>query len=370
MLRRASAARATRQRVDGRIRAEAAQLTQTVARGSTPDEESVAEVERLLRVRAVQSTVNASRWRNAILGLGGLLVVVLGMLLRRVGTVEVEGALRLSGIQLMLPDNPVLPVDEPLRSFSAVGFTRVEGIPSPPPPGGHTRGVLVEPLPGGTITFQQATLPPGARLRARLDTHGRASLQVDGGQGTGELLLALDGATRVILQQDTVVLQPGSATSLLLSIGPARFDASFVAVDSTLELLRSVDSDSLVFSEMQAVTDGSHSAVSVISTIESGELVLPGIGNEKVSLRAREHLTLRSPSIRVHRLRLGPRGIDVDFRARASELALGATDERRDLRPSYLEAYAANRPLELAETILISGIVMLAATLTWWRGAR
>jgi hypothetical protein len=355
--------------LDQHLRDEVAALTETVRSGRKPGIDKLAEVEALARLVELQSSVRNRRRLPVLVGVGALAIAIGLMLLKRVDTVVVEGMVRASTVHLTLGKGHVLALDHPLRTVAASGYTGIEGIPadslrSP------LAGLVAEPQSGGTLTLQQVTLPGSARLQVRR-TGGRTALRVAEGQPGGRIHVSLDDSARVMVgKRDTLLFGLGENQTLLLAFGGRMFNLSFVSTDSMVELLSDVPVDSVSFAELRTPSEDLRSDVVLLSTIDGGELVFPEMRSDKVTLRAREHLHLQARALQVHRLRSEPGGIVIEFRAQASELAVGGVDARRDLRPSVLEWYAANRRLELARTVLVSSVVMGLALLTWWNGSR
>lgn len=303
---------------------------------------------------------------------GAGLVIIVGMLLRPVSTIDVEGSVKASRLQLKPQGRPIIPFDEPLQAFAASGFTGVDGIPMVGLPGDPVASLRAETLPGGTITLQQITVPRGSWFQIGSARYNQSSVETTASRSSssGELLLSLDGPNRIMVRDDTVFTRRGSNLAVLIRFGPAPFNATITPADSIVELLRVIDADSLDFFDVQEFTDGSHEEVTSLSTIKSGVLAFPGLGDAQIRVGAREDFTLRSPTVRVHRIRLANGNVDVDFQARASAVMLGRGSDQRDLKPSMLEWYAANRRLGLARTVLFSGVVMLVAIIGWLRSGR
>lgn len=358
-----------RRAVEQQLRNRLVTLTDTIQNGRTPDSGTLEEVESLRRLLEVQSSLRG-RWRYPTILIAGILSLVVGlMLLRQVETLEVEGSIRASALQLTLSDRRVLPLDKPLRALAASGFTKFEGIPLDSSRDAPKR-LRIDTLPGGSITLQQITLPEWARLNLEQSATGRTSLRVEQGGAGGQVRIATDGAARLVFSSEAVVLRSGDARTLLLDVGQPMFSLSFTPSDSTLELLTGLRADSLSFSDLQMPTQDARNDVVLLSTIDGGELYFPEMRGEKVTLRAREQLHMQTRALHINRLKLEPQGFVIEFRALISDLALGEGDARRDLRPSLLEWYAANRRLELARTVFVSGLVMALGILAWWNGNR
>lgn len=357
-----------RERLAQRLRERIASLSESAADGQTLDPDALQEVESLLRVAEMQSTTRG-RWRiSAFAAVAMAMAMTVGLLLlARVDVVDVEGTIEASAIEILLGSNrPVLPMDQPLRSFSAAGMTGVRGIQ---PRGEVPHSLSVTPLSGGTLTLQQVSLTKDTRVGVKSDGRGQVSLRIKPVSPSGRVALALTGRSRIVLAQGTQMLATQDQL-LSLDFGPERFDMSFVPVDSAVELLTGIIADSLNFTEQRVPTDGALSDVTLISTIIGGAITFPGMRDHQVVLRAREHIDMDVRSLQVHRVRVTPTGVIIEFRARVSGITLGSEEVRQDLRPSVLEWYAANRRLELARTVFVSTLLMLAGLIAWWRANR
>lgn len=355
--------------VEERLRARAAALAEAVEGGRRPDPVELEDLEALRRLVDLRATLE-SRRGNRVIAVAGALALVVGlMLLRRVGTVEVSGVVQASVVQLSIERGLVLALDRPLRELAARGFTHIEGLPAGTA-GGGPASLVAERLSGGTLTLQQITLPDAARLNLERVGPGRTRLRVDQGRAGGGVRVEAQGPARFVAGRDTLLLEGGSGHGVLMEFGTETFNVSFSPADSAGDLLIGLAADSLSFSETQHTAEGVRGDVVQVSTIHRGELILPGLRGEKVTLNAGEHLYMETRSLRIHRVRPEPNGITVEFRAQASKLALGDGAARRDVRPSLLEWYAANRRIELARTAYISGLAMLLGLLAWWRRGR
>jgi hypothetical protein len=354
-----------RKRVERLLRQRLTKLMEAVADGQPPDADALQEVERLQRLIELQSTVRSRRWRFGVVAATCAFALVIGVMLRRVDSVNVEGTVRASSIRMTVAGAPVVVVDQPLRELASAGFITINGLPSGPPKT-LPNSLFAQRLPQGTITLQQTSFPRGSRLELRYGDTGGVSLRVEGGEGLGRVEASMTAPVRMIIGQDTSNLEGTSDALLGLGFRGERFDLSFSTVDTATELFRAIDVDSLLFSEVQTSVDGARINVIDLSTITGGELILPELDGRKIVLHAREHLHLNPRSLRIHRLRVEPEGLLLDFQARTSELAVGVGSARRDLRPSCLELYAASRSLEIARTAVVSVVVLLLAVLAMW----
>ena len=358
-----------RSRVEHRLRDKVQSLRQAAAKGRVLDADTVQQAEVLQKILELDLVARDRPWRYLVVSGAVALALIVGLLLlQRVDTVGVEGVVHASSVQVYISGGPILLFDQPLYDFAGAGFTALSGIPQPV--NTNSKNLLASQLPGGFVTLQQITLPEGARVGVEWDGT-RVNVQVEASQasGHGRANITLSGATQVIIGRDTLGLQ--SDELLELDFGPARFDMSFMPVDSIVDLVGGINADSISFSETSRTTDDTRTNRDLVSTIVGGELSLSGMQDPSVSLHPHEHLQLRSEKLQIHRIRFDPsRGIVVEFRASASSLLLGTDRDQRELRPSVLEWYAASRPLQLVRVAYVSALVMLVGMLHFFRRSR
>lgn len=341
------------------LRSRVGELVAKAENGKELEPDELAHAQALRELIDLESTV-AGRRRHVIFAAIAGMALIGNFLLMRVSSVEVEGVVRGSSVELVMDRVRVLERDIPVDSLWAARYTRASSHPA-------TAGTSLSaaPLPGGTLTMEQITMPAGARLRVASAGRGRMLLRVDPQPDTGRVRFTSRGGARVATGADTLLL--GSGEALVLEFGAERFNLQFAPTTSAVDLLTGVPALSLSFSESRVRADGARQENLEISSIDAGELVLPEMREQKVTLRPHEHLGLRTRTLRIHRLRSDSGGITVEFRARASRLTLGEGGAERDLRPSRLEWLAANRRLELARVTFVAAIGMLLSLFAWWK---
>lgn len=358
--------------LEERLRTGVAALVSSVEAGRALDRAELEELEGLRQLLELRGSVVRRReeWVATVAAALVVALVVSGLLLlRRVGTVEVFGRVHASAVQLSMDGRMILALDRPLEEVRARGYTHVEGLPVDPSQG-MPASFAAKRLPGGTLTLQQLALPEAVRIRFERVEPGTMGLKVDQGRPGGRVRIEAQGPAHFITRSETLRVAEGAQQGASMDFGTETFNMSFVPADSAGDLLTGVGADSLSFTELRHTADGARSEVALLSTIDRGELTLPGLRGETVMLNPGERLHMVTPSLRVYRIRQNSGGLSVEFRAHASELALGEGATRRDLRPSLLEWYAANRRFELALTVYVSGLTMVLGILAWWRRNR
>ncbi|HEX6368968.1 MAG TPA: hypothetical protein VF006_08545 [Longimicrobium sp.] len=348
--------------LEQRLRDRVAKLASQAENGEGPDPGELAGAQALRELIALRSAVSGRRRRVAFAAAAGVALTGIA-LLARVNGVEVDGVVRASSLELVLDRARVLELGVPVDSVWAARYTRASTHPA-----AAGASLFAAPLPGGTLTMEQITLPAGTRIRVASAGRGRTLLRVEPRPDAGRVRFTSRGGARVATGAGTLALASGEA--LVLEFGAEPFNLRFAPANPAVDLLSGVPADSLSFSEPRVRADGARQEILELSTIDAGELVLPEMREQKVTLRPREHLDLRTTALRIHRLRSDPGGITVEFRARASRLALGQDGAVRDLKPSRLEWLASNRRLELARVAFVAGLGMLLSLVTWWKEPR
>jgi hypothetical protein len=353
-------------------RAIRALLHKTVASLATTEVEkrdvevtSLEEAERLYRLLELEKGLQAHRWRGRVALFATILVCITALLLLlRVPTVEIQGTVSTSWVELTVPTAQILVIDQPVHTLASTGFSGVEGL-TLSSTDVRDGSLNVQATAGGTVTLQEASIPAGSMITIEMNPTN-SHLKIEGGKGHGRAIISLTGPTDVFLNSDTIHIRSESDASLALSLQEERFDLTFASTDSSFDLLRRVKGSSLEFSKWETLADDDRVNLRSSSMILGGEIFFIGMDDRTMLIKARDQLRFRPQSLQVQRVRLQPEGLLVEFRARVSDLSIDTGIGPRDLRPSILAWFAANHNFAIARTLILSTVTLFVALIVFW----
>jgi hypothetical protein len=281
-----------------------------------------------------------------------------GFLLHPVRTVDFEGSVVASSVEMVTTGPHIVALNAPVAALGAHGYTHVEYTGVKRVPGSGRGSLTALPAAGGVLELEQITIPMGALLTVKQEPIGALNLRVAPGTGTGQVRFTMPGGGYVLTGSDTLTVEPGALVEM--KFDTLRFNLWFAPNARPLDLLSQLSVSGLSFTETIVGADGMQEDRMSLSTIQGGTLTLSAPKTE-YPLRAREPLQMRLQEARVHQLRSDTGGIAVTFRARASDLALGDEGMQRTLKPSRLEWLSANPLVALVYAALtaVSSLIIL-----------
>ncbi|WP_425259145.1 hypothetical protein ACPOLB_26910 [Rubrivivax sp. RP6-9] len=350
-----------RQRVAEDARALAGQVLREQAAPPEAALQQLAAMQRLAELAAATPRPRRA-WAPAV-----LLVLTLGLLsvllFARLGETEVHLAVVVDGASFTLATRQPLTETLVLQTLGASGLRgwRTESAPAAAASAPAVRAVASTP---GTVTLASLPGASGMRVQLRPAPNGlQLSLQ-----GAGTVQASLLG--RVSLESPGLApldSDGGVPTELRLDAGPdLDLDIQFTSTPPLQLFALPLAVSALGLERLEAARQGGDDLVRRLSTLRSGTVRLPALGDAQRTLARGELLRLDLVDARVVQIdREGPH-LALSLQGRARDIVAGTERHPRRLMPTWLEWLAAQHGLSLlwGSALYLFGLAM--AVWRWW----
>jgi hypothetical protein len=216
----------------------------------------------------------------------------------------------------------------------------------------------------GCLTIAPLSLPDRGTVTVQTLSPGRYRIQLKSNQADGPVLSAritAEGSIRIggLDEPEGVLTLPRPRSFVATARQSLTLDLA-VPPEEEIAFSRLLPVDGLAFVDVEE--SGEHSAqIRELSMIRSGSLIFETLAGREHKLREAETMRFEGLHGSVRSVKLGPAGVTVSFEGTAREVK----SHSRSLKPTLLEYWRAQKPVELLWGSALSLFGAVLAALRW-----